>query len=321
MKDGKQTVITGALIMSTLLMSHTVVAAAGQTIDDVQYFTEQGQARLAPVKSLAILNDQTIKVPCSTAALISSISAANAAGKGKLRLASSCMYTFTAPASVDTALPPITGDISILGGFDTRLSRSSSAPSFRIFDVVSGAKLHLEGVTLDGGAIAGLGGGIRNAGTLELHKVIFKANLAANGGGVANLAGATAKINLCQFISNSTTSVGGGAMINFGTLNLYSSIVFNNTAPINGGGINTQPSGDTSIVLSKLTGNTSGSLGGAISNLGKTSISASTITSNTGSAGGAIATGNSNVDIFLSIIKNNQPDNCNPVNSISGCKD
>ena len=40
---------------------------------------------------------------------------------------------------------------------------------------------------------------------------------------------------------------------------------------------------------------------------------------NTGSAGGGIATGNNNVTLLASVVTDNTPDNCNPVNTIPGC--
>ncbi len=43
------------------------------------------------------------------------------------------------------------------------------------------------------------------------------------------------------------------------------------------------------------------------------------MTRNRGSAGGGIATGNANVFLQQSIVRNNIPDNCNPLNTIPGC--
>jgi hypothetical protein len=86
-----------------------------------------------------------------------------------------------------------------------------------------------------------------------------------------------------------------------------------NTGPINGGAINTQPSGVTTLFNSTFVGNTSGSLGGTLSNLGTTTVVASTLQGNRGSAGAAIATGNSGVTLRASILASGQNGgNCSP---------
>ena len=63
----------------------------------------------------------------------------------------------------------------------------------------------------------------------------------------------------------------------------------------------------------------SGGLGGGISNLGTTSLDGTLVRLNRGSGGGGIATGNNNVTLSVSIVSNNIPDNCNPLNTIRGC--
>ncbi|HMH94424.1 MAG TPA: hypothetical protein VK586_25495, partial [Streptosporangiaceae bacterium] len=106
---------------------------------------------------------------------------------------------------------------------------------------------------------------------------------------------------------------------NFGTLTLDGSIVTGNTAPINGGGLNTQSGGTSRISQSTFTRNTSGGLGGGISNLGTTSLAGSTVRLNKASSGGGIATGNTNVTLRGTTVAGNTPDNCSPLNTIQGC--
>jgi len=118
---------------------------------------------------------------------------------------------------------------------------------------------------------------------------------------------------------NKTTSVGGGAIINFGNFTVTGSFLSFNKAPINGGAINTQPAGVTRISNSHITGNTSGGLGGGLSNLGTLSLDRTQVTGNEGSAGGGIATGNTHVTLRASRVRYNIPDNCNPLNTIPGC--
>src|SRR6266568_3968939 len=147
----------------------------------------------------------------------------------------------------------------------------------------------------------------------------FSGNTAGNGGAIANSAAATATISATLINNNTTTGVGGGGIINSGLLTLSGSTVNANTAPINGGGLNTQAAGITRIFQTTFTNNTSGSLGGGISNLGTTSLAGSQVRLNTGSAGGGIATGNNNITLTNTIVRDNTPDNCSPLNTIPGC--
>ena len=92
-----------------------------------------------------------------------------------------------------------------------------------------------------------------------------------------------------------------------------------NHVPINGGGLNTQPSGISHLIQSQFTRNVAGGLGGGISNLGTTTLDRTSVRFNRGSAGGGIATGNTNVTLVRSTVTDNIPDNCNPVGTIPGC--
>lgn len=183
------------------------------------------------------------------------------------------------------------------------------------------AKLSLRKLSIEGGTTPGLVGGILNGGTLELRAVTLRNNTAGNGGGLAVSSGATATVSKSSLILNTTTGVGGGAFINSGVITVKKSMIANNVAPINGGGVNTQSSGETTVVDSTVQFNTSGSLGGGLSNLGTTTIERCLITRKTGSAGGAIATGNAQVTIERSVMFENTPDNCSPLNTIAGCLD
>jgi hypothetical protein len=262
----------------------------------------------------------TIKVPCNVASLVTAINDGNAAGSARLRLAPGCTYTVSTPNTATDAFPVVTGDLEISGGKGTILDRDTGAPQFRLLNVAPAASLRLENVTVQNGSTAALGGGILNAGTLTVSGVTFANNQAANGAGLANTAGATARLKGVVFVANTTTSVGGGAFINFATLTVNTGEFRGNTAPINGGAVNTQPGGATTIKNGTFEDNISGSLGGALSNLGSTTLIASTIRHNQGSGGGGIATGNANVFLKGSTkFVNNTPTNCNPVDTIPGC--
>jgi hypothetical protein len=261
-----------------------------------------------------------IGVPCDVAALTAAINNANANGGGVLELAANCDYDITTSATAGDGLPIITGRVTIngAGATSTMIDRDAVA-LFRVLEVASGGNLILSNVLIENGDTSGLGGGVLNAGTLTVTSATFTGNTASNGGAVENSAGATASVANSTLKSNTATSVGGGAVINFGTLNVSGTSVKGNHAPINGGGLNTQPAGVSRISSSSFLDNSSGSLGGGMSNLGTTILTGTEVRHNSGSSGGGIATGNANVTLHGSIVQDNTPDNCNPLNTIPGC--
>jgi hypothetical protein len=261
-----------------------------------------------------------INVPCNANALKTAIITANGGGAAVLVLSDNCTYSIVTPASATDGLPLITGSFGLVGGQNTVIRRSPSALlSFRVLDVATGATLRVSNLAIVNGKTAGLGGGIQNAGTLWIRNVTFFKNSAGNGGAMSNSAGATAILDNATMSLNTTTGVGGGGIINSGTLTLAESSLSGNKAPINGGGVNTQSAGITHIIRSQIVSNVSGGLGGGISNLGTTTVSGSSVRFNKGSAGGGIATGNTNVTLTQSTVTSNKPDNCNPLNTIPGC--
>ena len=276
--------------------------------------------------TLAVDNTPAVATPglsfvrCNVPDLIGAINDANSGGPSVIQLSPDCSYVLTAESETGLGLPAITGDVTLRGAGETRILRDPTAPQFRILQVNNGTTLKATGLTIENGLTTGFGGGILNNGQLELHRVGFDGNAAANGGGLAVSAGASADIYNSIFFANQTTSVGGGAIMNFGTLNLIFSRVMRNSAPLNGGGVNTQYSAVTTIYGSTITDNVSTGPGGGISNLGETSINWSRVTRNTGSAGEGLASANENVTIRQSSIQNNIPDDCNP-SDLPACVD
>ena len=263
----------------------------------------------------------TINVPCSTAALVSAITTANTSlTPTTLVLAWPCTYTITTPATLTDGLPVIVKNVTLQGGTNTVIRRSPlTILPFRILEVATSGTLSVSHVSILNGRTALTGGGILNNGALFVGHSTISGSRASNGGGLSNSAGATATVSNSLISQNTTASVGGGGVLNFGTLTLFNVVLDSNTAPINGGGLNTQPGGVSRLSQSTVTHNTSGGLGGGISNLGTTFIDGSQVRLNTGSGGGGIATGNTNVTLRSSIVKKNTPDNCSPLNTIPGC--
>jgi hypothetical protein len=281
-----------------------------------------GPALVAALTSAPASAADAVRVPCDTAALAAAITTANGGGPSILRLARNCVYGIGIPATAATGLPAISGNIRLIGGPGTTIRRDpAAATDFRVIEVLAGGTLRIAGISINNGRTTGLGGGIQNAGTLGLDQTSFVGNRAANGGAVSNTAGARAVITRSTLATNTATSVGGAAIINFGDLTVLLSRLTGNQAPVNGGGINTQPGGVSRLVRSIVDHNTSGGLGGGISNLGTTSLDRTVVRFNRGSGGGGIATGNTNVTLRRSVVTNNTPDNCSPLNTIPGCVD
>ena len=142
-----------------------------------------------------------IMVPCSTDSLAAAISNANSHGGATLTLPAHCIFSITAPSTVADGPPLITASIALLGGPGTVISRDPVA-AFRILDIAAGGALRVSSVAIQNGSTAGLGGGIQNAGNLQLNQVLLSGNSAANGGGVANISGSTANIYPTVFDRN-----------------------------------------------------------------------------------------------------------------------
>lgn len=198
--------------------------------------------------------------------------------------------------------------------------------SVRVIDVTAG-DVTLSGITIANGSTTGTGAGVQvaNGASLTVADSTFTGNAAANGGAIANLVGSTVSIDRCTFRANTTTGVGGGAVIVQGTADIRDSTFAGNTAPINGGALNVQSSATLSLINSTLSGNISGSLGGAISNIGTSTIVNATFSANLGSSGSAIATANVNVTLNNSALVDNaasgSPGAISPSGVVAGSND
>ena len=254
--------------------------------------------------------------PCSIATAVTNANAAAVTDDVRIELASGD-YNLLPGLLAGTALP-----ITFAGPSLTLAAASGATPvlngesTTRVLSVAAASNVSIERLTIASGLTTGLGGGILNNGKLIVRNSTFSSNRAGNGGAIASPAGSTLTVQDSTFSDNTSTSVGGGAMIVFGTATVERTAFLNNTAPINGGAINIQPNGTATVTSSTLAGNTSGGLGGALSNLGTLTVQASTIIDNTASDGAAIATGNTNVTFAASIIAAQASGGaCNPLNA------
>lgn len=199
----------------------------------------------------------------------------------------------------------VSQDLTVRGPGAASLTISGSN-AVRVFSI-SGGNFTLSAVTIANGTVAaGLGGGIDiTGGAVNLRDSVLQGNSATNGGGIAVGNGSTLTATGSTFANNTTTSVGGGAIIVAGSATLTGNTLTGNSAPVNGGAINVQPAGVLNAVNNTFRANTSGALGGALSNLGTTNLVNNTFSANVASSGAVIATGNANATLHNNVFADN----------------
>ncbi|HEY6624161.1 MAG TPA: hypothetical protein VIX85_10040 [Acidimicrobiales bacterium] len=228
--------------------------------------------------------------------LVAAINAANAGGGGTINLAGGCTYTLTAPNIFSDGLPVVTSTITINGlGSTIARSQAPGTASFRIFEVDEPGNLTLNLLTVAGGSVDFLGGGIfvssfdsRNAASLTLNNSQVVNNNADVGGGIFNANSSTLRMS-ASHINNNTAGTYGG-LDNQGTATLSASQVNNNTANAGpGGGIGS--SGSLTASSTQINGNAAAGSGGGLSNSGTLNLMASLVTGNTASSANGDAHG------------------------------
>jgi len=216
-------------------------------------------------------------------------------------------------------------NVTINGPGAEKLSVENTQSS-RVFEVASDKIVAISGLAINSGE-AVVGGGIYNAGTLEILRCTISGNQAVRvrepglGGGIYNASGA--EINMVDSIINDNSADEGGGIYNAGSMQIARTTVSGNVVggaflqlTSLGGGICNR--GTLNILNSTITSNTAsvslqnGGVGGGIFNGATLSIANSTISDNgagsTGafaSYGGGIANGSGNTVIRSSTINGN----------------
>lgn len=267
-------------------------------------------------------------VPCNSDALVTAISQANRARFATLVLSRGCDYVLGNAVGGDDGVPPVTGNLRILGRGGTTISRSSDTPAaFRIFDVAPGGVLTLVNLTVANGEIVNPNegaAGIRDAGTATLQNVRLTGNtsFADFGGGLSVENGARATVSGSELDGNFTDGV-GGAIFNDGHLIIDRSTLSGNTATAgSGGAIYTNTGSATLISRTVVTHNSARLHGGGIFNTATVVLSGDRVTFNQASLGGGGGISNSSsgtVLLLFTRVASNAPDNCNPQGTIRGC--
>jgi predicted outer membrane repeat protein len=250
---------------------------------------------------------------CSIATAVTTANAASVADSVEIALAGG---TYALPSPSPTALSITFAGPSLTLTADGGTPVLDGMGAVRLLAVGATSTVTIDGLEIRAGLATGLGGAIQNSGTLTVKHTTFSGNTAGNGGALSNGAGATLTVEDTTFSANTTTGVGGGAILTSGATTVTRAALIDNTAPINGGAINVQSGATVTVTSSTFAGNTSGGLGGAMSNLGTLTVQATTITDNSASSGGAIATGNANVTFAADIITaQTAGGGCDPANT------
>jgi CSLREA domain-containing protein len=193
-----------------------------------------------PTKTADTQDGACTELDCS---LREAIIAANDSPEPDVILLGAGIYVLTrAGAGEDAAA---TGDLDIADGL-TLLGNGVGTTSIegggldRVFHILAGAQVEIRDVTIAFGSVGGGqdGGGILNAGSLNLVRTVVTANAAgAAGGGIRNQ-GSSAVLNVRQsLISGNQAGTVGGGIAAQGTMTLSNVTLTQNTSAGAGGGI------------------------------------------------------------------------------------
>ncbi|MBM3969023.1 MAG: hypothetical protein FJ302_04030, partial [Planctomycetes bacterium] len=338
--DGRYalTVLAGNLIQSTsaslpLLNSRTISWTKDGTIhvvpDDANNATnpsKNANAVLTDGTDATSLGNEVVRTSAGKVTLRAAIQEANAlAGDDSIELGVGTYVLTLGGVPEDSA---VSGDLDVLGNLTIRgkgvgqtiidASGLPAAQRDRIFQVMAGATLTLQGVTLLGGSTPSSqdGGAILNSGTLILSDAVIgttdatlvatKGNRSLDDGGAIANAG-TATITRTTIAGNTATAT-GGAIRNTGTLNLTNSTLSGNTSTGNGGGLINVAGANATLEGVTISGNRSNSgAGGGIRNDGTLRLINDTIANNRSLAarGGAGISRNGVITIGNTIVSDN----------------
>jgi CSLREA domain-containing protein len=185
-------------------------------------------------------------------------------------------FNLTYPATITlTSLIDINRSLTIAGPGAGKLI-IQGAGSNRVFIGHVGNTTTISDLTIAAGSDATQGGGIYNAGTLTLNKVVLSGNTAPSGGAIYNQG--TLTITKSTLSHNHATS--GAAIYNAGTLSMTNSTLGNNSATGQAGGIYNAGGATMTLLHTSVVDNP----GGGVYNAGTMNYTSTVIAKN-GAAG------------------------------------
>jgi predicted outer membrane repeat protein len=174
------------------------------------------------------------------------------------------------------------GALTILGGAKVKVSGNNQK---RVFQINSGANVTFDSLTVTAGSSNSGGGGISNAGTLNLINSTISGN-------------------------SSTSNTSGGGIFNTGTLNATNSTISGNSSTNDGGGVSNR--GGMNLTNSTITGNSATTQAGGFFNNSSVNMTNSTITENSSDFGGGFRSAGGTVNSRNSIIAGNTATTAGP---------
>jgi CSLREA domain-containing protein len=189
---------------------------------------------------------------------------ANAWGGGTIHL-QKAVYALTIVGPGEDAAA--TGDLDVRSGtwIDGNGATVDAGGRDRAFDVMAGAALSIRHLTVTGGVAPGTGlpasgGGVRNAGVLEVDRSTVTGNSAPRaGGGIEASPGSSTTVSRSTLSKNSTgAGPGNGGALHLtgaGTVHVDRTTVSGNTAASEGGGLWNSGAGVMTVDRSTVTGN------------------------------------------------------------------
>ncbi|MBA2506823.1 MAG: hypothetical protein H0V29_12925 [Thermoleophilaceae bacterium] len=211
---------------------------------------------------------------------------------------------------LNSELDSLSQDMTIrgAGANSTTVIRQPAIPGdqYRVFDVSSAKVVSISGLTVTGGDVTGDGGGIRNSGNLTLNRVVVGGNNSSGGGGgVFTISGATLEVTDSNVNDNNAGR--GAGIYAAGAVSLTRSLVDQNDASVEGGGLYQNPTIGTapvSVLNSTVANNTSAAAGAAVmATTTGVQIDFSTIAYNdAGGSNGSITPDNVVLNVFDSIV-------------------
>ncbi|MGW8955067.1 hypothetical protein [Streptomyces sp. NPDC055709] len=255
-----------------------------------------GLALVPTVPVQADASDSPSAIPCSVAALIDAIDAANAAGGGTIQLARKCVYRLVevnnvGPSGDANGLPVIITPITIKGGKDSVIERSTAVgvPDFRIFEVADPAGA----LTLDGEGRGGDGWG-----TASMANDVLAQHGIDRGRGDSELV----------VRNGSTTDEGGAVFVGEGrSLTLKSTVLTRNHADDAGGAVFAADGSTVVVSRSSVDKNTADGAGGGIAaSETEVRLNSSSVDRNIGELGGGIATEGGTLSLRSTTVNKNR---------------
>ena len=212
----------------------------------------------------------------------------------------------------------ITDDLAILGLGSDQLTLAGDR-AHRVLSVAAGTDAWISGLTVRDGHAANDGGGILNAGDLRLRDVMLRINIAGRSGGGLYSSGLLEAWD-CEWSGNTSegaSSGTGGAIFNSGTAAIRDSLIYDNTAFVDGAGI--ANSGELELGSVTLRRNTAFQGGGAIQSSRLMRADDCTMTGNLAyTGGGAVYIPSGAAAIYNSVLSDNSAANGGGLYKYSG---